>query len=285
MSFAYPLVLLLLLPAVGLVAWLTLWRGGVALTLPGHWHRIIDESMHAFMANQVVSQVRLPVVLWLGIWTLLVIGLARPILDFGEPTGYGNLAGRVIALDVGADFDVERQKLIAYRILDAAPAVPTALIVATAEAFDVVPFTTDRAHIDRYLHVIDPELMPISGQAPGIAITHAESMFARAGMIVGQMVLITGGNPPSAEATEAGDWLRAVVVDRDDIEDWDRFADQIGARLTDDTALDVVLEDLDSEVAAALRDSDEAADFAILPWLVGISALLWLFFFRRIRSS
>ncbi len=285
MSFAYPLVLLLLLPALGLVAWLTLWRGGVAIALPGHWHRVIDETMHTFMANQVISQIRLPIWLWLAIWTFLVVGLARPILDIGEPTGYGNLAGRVIALDVGANFDVERQKLIAYRILDAAPDVPTALIVATSEAFDVVPFTTDRAHIDRYLHIIKPDLMPISGQAPGIAITHAEAMFERADMIVGQLVLITGGNPPSAEATEAGDWLRAVVVDRDQVDNWDRFADQIGARLADDTDIEAVLDDMDSKVAAALRDSDEAAEFAVLPWLIGASALLWLLFFRRIRSS
>ena len=29
MSFAHPFMLVLLLPAFGLVAWLTLWRGGV----------------------------------------------------------------------------------------------------------------------------------------------------------------------------------------------------------------------------------------------------------------
>jgi len=285
MSFVHPFVLVLLLPAFGLVAWLTLWHGQAAMSLPGHWHRAISPTMQSFMAKQVVSQNRLPLGLWLTIWTLLVLGLARPILDYGEPTIYGNLAGRVIALDIGSGVDVERQRLIAYRILDAAPTTPTALVVFTAEAFDIVPFTTDRAHIDRYLEVIEPEVMPVSGRAPGIAITHAESLLARADMVVGQLVLVTGGGVPAANATAAGDWLRALVVDRENVSAWQGYADRIGARLTDETAIGAVIDDLNAEIADALRDSDEAAEFALGPWLVGGAALLWLFFFRRIRSS
>ncbi len=285
MSLVNPLALLLLLPAFALVGWLTLWRSQAAMSLPGHWHRIIDAPMQAFMAQQVVSQNRLPVVLWLAIWTLLVLGLARPILDLGEPTTYGNLAGRVIALDLGADVDVESQRLIAYRILDAAPTMPTALVVATAEAFDIVPFTTDRAHLDRYLQVIKPEVMPVSGRAPGIAITHAESLLARAELVVGQLVLVTGGGVPAGDVTAAGDWLRALVVDRDSLSNWEGYADRIDARLTDEAAIHAVINDLNSKVADALRDSDEAADFALGPWLIGGAALLWLLFFRRIRSS
>jgi hypothetical protein len=284
MSFGQSYALLLLLPALGLVAWLTLWRGRAAMVLPGHWHKLIDTTMKSFMAQQVVSQNRLPVVLWLTIWTLLVLGLGRPTLDIGEPTDYGNLAGRVIALDIGSSIDVESQRLIAYRILDAAPTMPTALVVATAEAFDVVPFTTDRAHLDRYLQVIKSDLMPVSGRAPGIAITHAESLLARAEMAVGQLVLVTGGRVPLANATVAGDWLRALVVDRDSREAWAVYADRIGARLTDETEIRAVIDDLDSRVADALRDSDDAAEFALAPWLVGAAALFWFLFFRRIRS-
>ena len=285
MSFVYPFALLLLLPAFGFVAWLTLWRGQAAMSLPGHWHRVIDVNMQSYMAQQVMSQNRLPIMLWLTIWTLLVLGLARPVLDIGEPTNYGNLAGRVIALDIGAGVDVESQRLIAYRILDAAPSMPTALVVATAEAFDIVPFTTDRVHLDRYLEVIKPDVMPVSGRAPAIAITHAESLLARAGLVVGQLVLVTGGGVPAVDATAAGDWLRALVVDRESLAAWEDYADRIGARLADETAIEAVINDLDRDVADALRDSDGAAEFALGPWLVGAAALLWLMFFRRIRSA
>lgn len=283
MNFAQPFALLLLIPAFGLVAWLRFWHGQAAMSLPGHWHRIIDKSMRSFMAKQVVSQNRLPVVLWLTIWALLVLAVARPILDFAEPTAYSNLAGRVIALDVGASVDVERQRLIAYRILDAAPTTPTALVVATAEAFDIVPFTTDRAHLDRYLQVIEPEIMPVSGRAPGIAITHGELLLSRANMAVGQLVLVTGG-VPTGDATVAGEWLRALVVDGDNISAWDGYADRIGARLADETAIRAVIDDLDGKIADAIQDSNDAADFAVGPWLIAAAACLWLLFFRRTRS-
>ena len=241
-------------------------------------------TMQSFMARQVVSQNRLPLLFWLTIWTLLVLGLARPTLDSGEPTAYANLAGRVIAFDLGAGMDVDRQRSIAYRILDAAPTVPTALVLATAEAFDVVPLTTDRAHLDRYLRVIKPDVMPVSGRAPGIAIVHAESVLARADIVVGQLVLLTGGRVPAAEATTPGDWLRALVVGGDRVSDWEGYADRIGARLTDETSIQAVIDDLDDQVADAIRDSDGAADFALGPWLIAVAAFLWLFFFRRVRS-
>ena len=285
MSFAQPFAFLLLLPAFGLVAWLTLWRGQAGMGLPGHWHRAIDTAMQAFMAGRVVSQTRLPVVLWLAIWTLLVLALARPFLDSGDPDPSGNLAGRVIALDLGAGVDAERQRVIAYRILDAAPTTPTAVVAATGEAFDIVPFTIDRAHLDRYLQVLEPAVMPVSGRAPGMAITHAESLLARAGMVVGQLVLVTGGAAPAADATEAGDWLRAGVVDGHPGAAWEAYAARIGARLADETTIRDIIDDLDGTVADAVRDSDDASEFAVAPWLVAAAALLWLLFFRRVRSA
>ena len=104
-------------------------------------------------------------------------------------------------------------------------------------------------------------------------------------MVVGQLVLITGGDVPGGDATVAGKWLRTLVVDGDNLDDWSQYADRIGARLADATAIRAVVDDLDGEVADAARDSDDAADYAVGPWLVMIAAGLWLLFFRRVRSS
>ncbi|MGI9437315.1 MAG: hypothetical protein ACR2Q4_21205, partial [Geminicoccaceae bacterium] len=62
------------------------------------------------------------------------------------------------------------------------------------------------------------------------------------------------------------------------------YADRIGARLAGDTAVQTVIDDLDNRVADAVRDSDKASDLALAPWLVALAALLWLLFFRRVRS-
>jgi hypothetical protein len=127
--------------------------------------------------------------------------------------------------------------------------------------------------------------MPVAGRAPGIAIVHAESVLQRAGLAVGQLVLLTGGQPPPADVADAGDWLRAVVIDGASLGNWEGYADRIDARLVDETSLGDVVGDLDDAVADAIRDTDRSGDLALGPWLVAGAALLWLLFFRRIRSS
>lgn len=284
MSIVHPLAFLLLLPALGLLVWLKLGQSEVVRRLPGQWRQIIQEPMQAFMAGRTVAQNRLPIGFWLAIWTLLVLVLARPVFDLGTPVPYGNLAGRVIVLDLGAGLDVDRQRLLVDRFLDATPDMPTSLVIATAEAFDIVPFTTDRAHFDRYLKVINADIMPVSGRALGIAIVHGEVMLARADLAVGQLVLLTGGIVPPVAAAKVGAWLRAVVVDPSQVSNWVGYADQIGARLAGEKNIEAVIGDLDNRVADAVRDSDKASDLAMGPWLIVLAALLWLLFFRRVRS-
>jgi hypothetical protein len=284
MSILNPLALLLVLPALAVLAWLKFWRGATAMSLPGQWRQVIERAMQPFMAERVTSQNRLPIWFWLALWSLLVLALARPIVDLGKPIPYGNLAARVIAVDLGAGLDVDRQRLLVDRFLDAAPDIPTSLVIATAEAFDIVPFTTDRAHFDRYLEVVNPDIMPVSGRALGIAIVHGETMLKRADIAVGQLVLLTGGDVPPVEATRPDGWLRAVVVDQDNLSDWTGYADQIGARLAGDRLVQDVVDDLENRIADAVSDSDRASDLSIAPWLIGIAAGLWLLFFRRVRA-
>ena len=79
MSFVEPFALLLLLPAAALAAWLALTPHAGSLALPGHWHRVIEAGMQRFMAAQVLSRNRVPWLFWLVTWTLIVLGLARPV--------------------------------------------------------------------------------------------------------------------------------------------------------------------------------------------------------------
>ena len=285
MSFVEPFALLLLLPAAALAAWLALTPHAGSLALPGHWHRVIEAGMQRFMAAQVLSRNRVPWLFWLVTWTLIVLGLARPVFDEGAPEDLGNLAGRVIAIDMSAKADLQQQVLLAYRILDAAPNIPTALVVATAEAFEIVPLTTDRTYFDRYLQVLSTDLMPIDGRAPAIAVIHSEQLLTRAEVAVGQVVLLTGGLPPQAEPAEADEWLRAVIVDRNEIAAWEGFSERAGAQLAGDNAIQGVIDELSGRVAAALRDSGRSGEFELRPWLLAAAAVFWLLFFRRVRGT
>ncbi|MEM7252354.1 MAG: hypothetical protein AAF493_13130 [Pseudomonadota bacterium] len=285
MTFTYPLALLLLLPAAGVYAWVMWGDGATTLRLPGHWHRVIEQTMRPLMATRVVSEQTLPMAFWLMLWSLLVFGIAGPIWDAGSPSGFGNLAGRVIAIDLGTTGDIERQRRLAYRLIDASPKTPTALVIATAEAFDVVPLTTDRDQLARYLEVMDLDVMPLAGRAPGIALTHSEGVLERAGTVVGQVVLISGGAVPRALPGAGTRWLRSIVVRPDDRGAWATYASAIDAQLHHDRELDDVVDALDDEIARALRDSDRTGDLNLTPWLLAGAAFLWLLYFRRIRAQ
>ena len=85
MTVAEPLALLLLLPALALVAWLYIGRGPSGMRLPGHWHRAIAGVMQPFMAGRVISRNRMPILFWVAVSALLVLGLARPVVHAGAP--------------------------------------------------------------------------------------------------------------------------------------------------------------------------------------------------------
>ena len=71
-------------------------------------------------------------------------------------------------------------------LLDATPEIPTALVVASGDAFNVVPLTTDRAFLDRYLNVIAPDVMPLEGRALQVTVAQAEGILTLAGVLAGQ---------------------------------------------------------------------------------------------------
>ena len=287
MSFAAPWILLLLLPAYVALAWLKItWRSGAA-RLPGDWRRVIEPVLQPFMARYAASDAPPRVGLALAIWTLLVLALAHPSFDTGKSTRYANLAGRVIALDLGAEADIRRQRLAAVRLIEAAPDVPTAIVAATSESFEAVPMTTDRAHLERYLQALDAEVMPVGGRFLELAAAHGEALLSRASMLAGQVVLISGGAPPAHGAVKPPQWPRALVIVGDGFHapQWRAYARQTQAQLTDVDGLAPLSRDLQRDMQRAERQSDRAARWDLTPWLSGAALLLWLGFFRRRETA
>jgi hypothetical protein len=281
----FPMALLLALPAAASGLWLMRRRAGGTGDLPGDWGQIVAPAMRPLMAGELIPGVRFGAVLLLAIWITVVLALARPGLDTDSRPAFSNFAGRVIALDLGAGADIHAQRLAVTRLVEASPQVPTALVVGTADAFDVVPLTTDKAFIDRYLNVIRPDVVPISGRSLRIAIAHGEAILSRAGIVVGQLVLMTGGSPPERQPEANARWSRAIMVDDGIRRQWEAYADQSGARLISLAGLDVVVDDLDRAIEQTLRDSNRDGRVELAPYLVGAAMLLWLGLFRRRRAA
>ncbi|ETX08099.1 VWA domain-containing protein [Candidatus Entotheonella palauensis] len=285
MSLAAPWTLWLLLPALGAWIWLKAGsRSGVA-RLPGDWNRVIEPALQPFMARYTLAESRPPIWLMLSIWALLVLALAQPSIDTGVATDYANLAGRVIVLDLGAEADMHSQRLAVIRLIEDAPEVPTAIVVATSESFEAVPMTTDRVHMERYLQAIEADVMPVGGRFIELAAAHGEALLTRAEIIAGQVVMISGGTPPERETVRPPQWPRALVIAGGNLQQWRTYAKQTHARLTDIDGLAPLSHDLNRDIAWASRQSDRSARRDLMPWLIGAALVLWLGLFRRRRMS
>lgn len=281
-ELAHPLALLLLLPGAALL-WLHRRRGAVGL--PGDWARLIERPLRSFVAGRAVLRAGASVTLPVVIWGLLVLAIARPGIALGTGPEFTNIAGRVIALDLGAGVDINRQRHAAAQVLEMDPGMPTALVLVTGDAFDVVPLTRDRAFLGRYLNVVSPDVMPVEGRSPAIALAHAEAILTRAGIVAGQVVLITGGPVPDRSTVPPAQWLRAVVVRPEERDAWEAFAAGTGARLIAPDDLSGIGADLQDAVASARRQLGSSGRLDLTPILAGIAAALWLLLFRRRRAA
>lgn len=279
---------LFLVACLGALLPLASLRSGRLLpaALPAGWSRLIGPGMYTIAARHVIASRDVPgALVAAGLWLVIGIALAEPVLKSDSAGGAANLAGRVIVLDMSETAHVDQVRSAAADIALSLSDVPVAIVAATGDAFDVVPFTSDHQHVRRYLSVLTPDVMPIDGYEPQRAIAHAEAMLVRAGMIAGQTILVTGSTTARSAQLARDRWLRAIVyVRRDTVASpaVQAMADQADARLVtagDHAGLDA---DLEQAISSLTHDSPElSGQTPLQPWLIGIACLLWLLQFRR----
>ncbi|MEM7210912.1 MAG: hypothetical protein AAF479_03305 [Pseudomonadota bacterium] len=282
----HPWAVLLALPAI---AWLVVLRGGYAAgvaALPGQWPLAIDLPLQRVLARRM-PPVRRDWQRWImfGCWMLLVAAVSRPYLDTEGPAPIANLAGRVIVIDLGGDALLADQKLAASALL-ARKDIPTAIVAATSDAYTAVPLTLDRYQIERYLQVLEPELMPTGGQSLALGIAHGENMLTDAGVLAGQVVLLTGGTAPGSLAdVPSPRFLRGMVPVHSDAAAWRGSADALRADLINPLDLGPVNAALDAEIAVQ-RDKQAGANRIELSlWFLLAAMILWLGLFRREETA
>lgn len=281
MTLVYPLALLALVPTIAGALWLGHRLSGAGFGLPGDWPKMVAISLRGLMTRTAVRGRTSEVILLASLAVLIIVAIARPTITLDRNESFTNIAGRVIALDLGGGADIHSQRHAVRTLMADAPGVPTALVVATADAFDVVPLTTDAAFIERYLNVVEQDVMPLDGRAIDVALTHSEAVLARADIVVGQVVLVTGGNAPDTHQRPAMHWLRGVIVPDITEGDWGGYADNIEARLRPYDDLSDISREFLRSVELSRLDGDPGSHIEITPYLVGLALLLWLGLFRR----
>lgn len=281
----YPWALLLLLP---IAIWAVLisrgFTAGIAI-LPGGWAEAVEPALQPSMARHLPQPQRG----WqrwsiAGGWVMLVGALAHPVIELEGPPPIANLAGRVIVLDLGAQGVLTEQKLAATTLL-ARTDLPTAMVAATDDAYTAVPLTMDRNQIQRYLHVLEPGLMPSPGQSLPLALAHAENMLQASGVTAGQVVVITGGRAPSIPKDKVQPrFLRAVIAVDGDTQEWQVTAETLYADSVAPSNLGGLDTALDGEIATKRNQMQGEQRIDLSRWFLLAAALFWLGLFRREES-
>lgn len=279
MSFVWPLAFLLFLPMTGLI-WLSRTsRFAIVARLPGAWSRVVAPRFRAIVAAQSDIAAAASPTLSIVLGILIITALTRPGLDVREPDDFATLGGRVVVLDVGADLARHWQFLDALHQAD--PATATAVVAVTGDAYRITPFTTDKAHTDRYVRVLTADMMPRPGQNPHLGLARAERLLEDGGYLVRQVIFLSARQPPDQTVAVPEAKARRVVVSLDDAHDWGDWAEAQRADYDGpDAASDITADHIAATWAAARAELPDAR-FEITPFLIALAALLWLIKFRR----
>jgi Ca-activated chloride channel family protein len=106
---------------------------------------------------------------------------------------------RVIVLDLSqsmqaGDLTPNRLARARYKVADILARVKdgrVGLIAFAGEAFTVAPLTQDAATIDAMLEALQPNIMPVPGSRPDVALARAGALLQQAGARQGEVVLIS----------------------------------------------------------------------------------------------
>ncbi len=279
MSFVAPLSLLLFMPLCGLLVLLR-FHGTVGVgRLPGRWHHVVASGLHGYLAERSnLGQAGWPV-LCLAIAVPVIVALAQPGIDTRDHDAVGQLRARVIILDVGADLARHRQFVDTLMRTD--QGVATSVIAVADDAYRIVPFTTDHAQLDRYVRVLNADMMPRPGQKPHVALADAERSLANAGFPARQIVLLSARRAPDQIVEIPPRQSNRYVVMLGSENGWEQWADAQDAVLMREGSAIELTEALRKQANKIAQTEIPTARHDFTVWLIALAAFLWLMLFRR----
>lgn len=170
----------------------------------GDWRRAIDPHLFAVLEQRGAVQGeggRRGVSPWLVAAALIAVALAGPAVERMDLNTFRNLDGVVLALHApGKNASAAGVRLAAWQVAEASGARQVALVVYAGDAYLAAPFSADRAALRPLITNDATDLVPDAGSAPGRGLILAKALFERAGMIGGDVVLVTDGHGLNASA-------------------------------------------------------------------------------------
>lgn len=261
---------------VGLLAapiaiWLAVRRAGGL----GGWDAVVDPQIMSAMkalGRVVPGRARLgaaPAI----IAAICALALSGPAREARDAATYRNLDGLVIVLDISlsvAEAGYQDAALTAARqVSDGAGSRPVSLVVFGGEAYLASTFTTDRKLLGtviaslRSLEPLDP------GSRPGQGLSLARKTLSQAGLIAGEVILISdgGGSGPdviaaAAQLADTGAVLNVIALNPDRAARLEVLADAGGGEIRSAVDLEAVGRPFGGGAAGRVA----ASDYAVLLW-------------------
>jgi Ca-activated chloride channel homolog len=193
--FLRPLWLIGLVPALLFIA--ALWRINSSVTA---WDKAIEQSLLPFLLDRTKNAAqRTPLLLLTAVWLLSIIALAGPVWEkLPQPVQRRDDA-LVIVLDLSLSMfasdhipnrlDLAKRKL--RDILALREEGQTALVVYAGDAHTVSPLTDDVITITALVPSLSPNIMPLFGSNPVMAVELAIGLLDDVSAQQGRILLMT----------------------------------------------------------------------------------------------
>jgi len=125
----------------------------------------------------------------------VVLALAGPAVERRDTPAYRNLDGVVLVMDLStsvSDRDqLEPLKTAARVVLASIGSRPAAMIVFAGDAYLAAPLTSDTTQIGLTVSLLEPNMIPVSGSRPGLALDRATEILKDASIIAGDVILLS----------------------------------------------------------------------------------------------
>jgi len=178
----------------------------------GNWLKLIEPELIPYVLSRHQLQEKKYKWWLISITTILIlVALAGPTWERLEQPAFRIDQSLVIALDLSRSMNAQdvnpdritRARLKVLDILKRRQSAQVALIVYSANAFTVTPLTTDSKTIASLVGSLDTKIMPSRGSYPAAAIDKGLQLLKQAGVINGEVLLVTDGGSTSAAIASA----------------------------------------------------------------------------------
>lgn len=195
--FLRPMWLLATFPILVFIA--ALWRLNSSTTA---WDKAIDKTLLPFLIDKKKhSSQKTPLLLLTLLWLLCTLALSGPVWEKLPQPVQQREDALVIVLDLSLsmfapDHDPSRLDLAKRKlrdVLELRSEGQTALVVYAGDAHTVTPLTDDVVTITALVPSLSPNIMPLFGSNPVLAINQAIQLLDTAGAPRGKILLMTDG--------------------------------------------------------------------------------------------